>query len=196
MPKISAATVPEHRARQRQALVRAAMAILTENGAGAVTPAAVGTRAGLARSSVYQYFPSTAALLATVIEEAFADWNATVAAAMAGAATPAARIDAYVTAALRLAAAGGHRAAAALAHADLPPACRSRLDELHREEAGPLAAAITALGAPDPELTGRLLGGLLQAAMAAVEAGADPDSAISRTLAVIHRGIYAPASAR
>ncbi|MGE5134715.1 MAG: TetR/AcrR family transcriptional regulator [Gemmatimonadota bacterium] len=189
MPKISAATVPEHRARQRRALIAAAVDILAESGAAAVTPAAVGARAGLARSSVYQYFPSTAALLATLVEEAFADWNATVATAMAQADSPAGRIDAYLTAALRLAAAGGHRAAAALYTADLPPECRRRVGELHREEAEPLAAAIRDLGVPDPGLTGQLLAGLLQAAMTAVEGGADPAAVTARMLALLHGGL-------
>lgn len=189
MPKISAATVPEHRARQRRALIAAAVDILAESGAAAVTPAAVGARAGLARSSVYQYFPSTAALLAALVEEAFADWNATVATAMARAHTPAGRIDAYLSAALRLAAAGGHRAAAALSGADLPPECRRRVGELHREEAAPLAAAISDLGVPDPELTGQLLTGLLQAAMTAVENGADLATVTGRTLALLHDGL-------
>ena len=71
MPKINASTVAEHRAHQREALIGAAIDILVNEGATAVTPAAVGARAGLARSSVYQYFDSSAALLATITEEAF-----------------------------------------------------------------------------------------------------------------------------
>lgn len=191
MPKITAATVAEHRAHQRRALIQAAVDTLVESGVSAVTPAAVGSRAGLARSSVYQYFPSTAALIATIIEEAFADWNATVAEAMAQAHTPAERIDAYFTAALRLAADGLHRAATALSTIDLPAKCRGRLEELHREEAAPLAMAVGDLGVSDPDLACQLIGGLLQAAMSAVEGGADLDVTTRRTLALLHNGLRA-----
>src|SRR5665811_1213333 len=71
MPKISAPTVAEHRSRQRKALLHAATKLLVDGGVNAVTPAAVGAAAGLARPSVYQYFSSGADILAAVIEDAF-----------------------------------------------------------------------------------------------------------------------------
>ncbi|GAA2447836.1 hypothetical protein [Streptomyces macrosporus] len=46
MPKIDASTVAGHRAQRREALIGAAIDILVNEGA-AVTPAAVGARAGL-----------------------------------------------------------------------------------------------------------------------------------------------------
>ena len=49
MPRITAPTLAEHQARQRDALVEAAVAILATEGVAAATPAAVGARAGLAR---------------------------------------------------------------------------------------------------------------------------------------------------
>ena len=61
MPRIDAPTVAEHHAQRRAALLAAAEELLAEQGVEAVTPAAVGARAGLARSSVYQYFSSSPA---------------------------------------------------------------------------------------------------------------------------------------
>ena len=60
MPRISAPTVAQHRMRQRDALLHAATELLVSGGLSAVTPAAVGAAAGLARPSVYQYFSSGA----------------------------------------------------------------------------------------------------------------------------------------
>lgn len=123
MPKINASTVAEHRARQREALVGAAIDILVTEGAAAVTPAAVGARAGLARSSVYQYFDSSAALLATITEEAFRRSNQALTEAMAAADGPLERVEAFFGESLRLGAEGAHRPAAALMGAGLlPPA--------------------------------------------------------------------------
>lgn len=95
MPKINASTVAEHRVRQREALIRAAIDILVNEGAAAVSPAAVGARVGLARSSVYQYFDSSAALLATIVEEAFRRSNEALADAMADAADAVERVEAF-----------------------------------------------------------------------------------------------------
>jgi len=185
MPKIAAATLAEHQAAQKRALVAAAMDTLVEDGAAAITPAAVGRRAGLARSSVYQYFPSSTALVAAVIEEAFPPWDAALGAALEGLEDPAERIDAYIDATLRLTAEGRHRAAGALLNAELPPQTRRRLAELHHATVEPLSAAVRDLGVPDPELTARLLGGLLSTAMAAVEGGADPGDVTARVKALL-----------
>jgi len=184
MPKISAATVPEHRAQQRAALIRAAVDILAEQGTTAVTPAAVTASAGLSRPSFYQYFPSSAALLAAVVEDAF-----TMAHALDTASDPRARIDAFVRAELQLAAQGLHRPAAALMRADLPAECRDRVHELHHHHYTPLITAIADLSPADPHLTAQLIGGLLQAAMTAVDQGTDPDHVATRTLALIHHGL-------
>ncbi|MEU2553412.1 TetR/AcrR family transcriptional regulator [Streptomyces sp. NPDC014684] len=189
MPKINAATVAEHRAQQRAALIRAAVDILVEQGAAAVTPAAVGARAGLARSSFYQYFPSSAALVAAIVEESFTTADAAMADALRDADEPAARVAAFVRTELLLAARGMHRPAEALMRADLPPECRARVHELHLAHYAPLQSAIGALGPGEPQLTTQLVGGLLQAAMTAVERGADPDTVSDRVLRLLHQGL-------
>lgn len=185
MPRISAPTVAEHRARKRSALLTAATELLLTQGVAAVTPAAVGAAAGLARSSVYQYFGSSAELVAAIVEEAFPPWNAAIRGAMSRADTPAGRIEAYFRETLRLTAEGAHRTAGALAGAELPAACRERIVELHREQAAPFVEALRDLGVSDRDLTARLLGGLLEAAMRAVDTGAPPRTVTRRTLALV-----------
>ncbi|MFE0534391.1 TetR/AcrR family transcriptional regulator [Streptomyces nigra] len=175
MPKINASTVAEHRAQQREALIGAAIDLLVHEGAAAVTPAAVGARAGLARSSVYQYFDSSAALLATVTEEAFRRSDEALARALAGADGPLERVEAFFLESLRLGAEGAHRPAAALMSAGLPPACQERL------------MAVRELGAPEPALTADLIAGMLHTALAAVEGGAPLDTVTERTLDLVRR---------
>ncbi|MBT3166994.1 TetR/AcrR family transcriptional regulator [Streptomyces sp. Vc74B-19] len=187
MPKINAATVAEHRAHQRETLIGAAIDILVNEGAAAVTPAAVGARAGLARSSVYQYFDSSAALLATVTEEAFRRSNEALARAMATAKGPVERVEAFFRESLRLGAEGAHRPAAALMNAGLPPACQERLVELHLEQVEPFRAAVRELGVPEPALTADLIAGMLHTALAAVDGGAPLDTVTGRTLDLVRR---------
>ena len=189
MPKINAPTLAEHHARQRRALLDAAREILETDGVAALTPAEVGQRAGLARSSVYQYFDSAAEMVAAVVEEAFPRANAVLAAALQGVDDPLARIDTYVTTTLRLGAEGAHRMAAALASADLPSHCAARLRQLHLEQAQPLFDAVAGLGRPDPQLTAILVGGLVQAALRQIEGGRPAALVIQRTLELLHHGL-------
>ena len=126
MPRINAPTLAEHQVQRRADVVGAAVDLLIGSGPAAVTPAAVAAAAGLARSSVYQYFPSTGALVAVAVEQAFARATAALGAALAEAGTPGDRVSAYVDAALD-AAIDGHRPMASLAGADLPAECRDRV---------------------------------------------------------------------
>jgi AcrR family transcriptional regulator len=192
MPKISAPTVAEHRARQRTALLRAATDILVNDGIGAVTPAAVGAAAGLARPSVYQYFSSGSAIIAAIIEDVFPRANQILADSIASASTPSERLDTYIRETLRLAAEGYHRPASALAGATLPPECVTRLTDLHREQAAPFRQALSELGVPDPPLTAPLLGGIIEAGMKLVEAGHSLVAVTERTTALMHAAITPP----
>ncbi len=191
MPKISAPTVAEHRQRQRDALLASATELLVKGGVSAVTPAAVGAAAGLARPSVYQYFDSSAGILAAIIEDAFPRSNAQLAEALDGLTDPLEVMDAYVRETLRQAAVGVHRPAAALSASQLPDQCRERLAELHSEQVAPFVWALKEHGVPDLMITARLLGGVIEAAMAAVESGSDPRAVTRVTIDVIHSAVQA-----
>ena len=69
MPKIQAPTVALHRELRRQQLIDAAMELALANGAESITVAAVAAKAGLARSSIYEYFASSADLVADLVLE-------------------------------------------------------------------------------------------------------------------------------
>lgn len=187
MPKINAPAVAEHRAQQREALIGVAIDLLVNEGAAAVTPAAVGARAGLARSSVYQYFDSSAALLATITEEAFRRSNEALAGAMATAGDPVERVEAFFRESLRLGAEGAHRPAEVLMGAGLPPACQERLMELHLEQVEPFRASVREIGVPDPLLTADLIAGMLHSALSAVDRGAPLDTVTDHTLELVRR---------
>ena len=140
---------------------------------------------GLARSSVYQYFGSGAAIIAAIIEDSFPRSNAQMSAALAGLEDPREVMAQYVRETIRQAAAGAHRPAAALAGVELPPECRDRLDALHREQIAPLHEALVRLAVPDVALAARLTAGLLEAAMGAIEAGAPADAVTSSCLRML-----------
>lgn len=189
MPKIDAPTVAEHHRRRRDALLAATERLLAEGGVDGVTLGAVGAQAGLARSSVYQYFDSAPALLAALVEDRMPRSLARLHADTAAAADPAGRVDAFIRSALRTTTDTTHRALSALADADLPADCAARLAELHLDQLAPLRTALADLGTPDPELTAQLVMSLVEGATRAVVRGAELDAVVDRTLALIHTGL-------
>ncbi|MER7554736.1 TetR/AcrR family transcriptional regulator [Streptomyces anulatus] len=176
MPRISAATVAEHHAQQRLALVRAARELLESGDAGAVTFTAIAKATGLARNSVYKYFPGRPELLAAVVEDAMPRWTDAIRAGMSAASTPEEKIAAYVSSQLDLVRGGEHRIAQALAGVQDAAVVRESAMRAHQELLTPLIGALTDLGDQDPRRTSLLLQGIVNAATTAIENGDDPDA--------------------
>ena len=128
MPRINAATLAEHREQQRRVILDAARGLLAEDSDQAPSLAEVGRRAGLARTSLYQYFSSREDLLDAVIADVFPQWQARLREAMARADGPVVKARAYVRVNLTLVAEGEHAVVRGLAtHA------RDRVTGAHRE---------------------------------------------------------------
>ncbi|WNM26439.1 TetR/AcrR family transcriptional regulator [Demequina capsici] len=188
MPRIDAPTVAEHHALRRSALLEAGRTLLADDGPDAVTPKAVGAAAGIARSSVYQYFPSAAELMAAIVEDAFAQANAVLRDALYEADSPTGRLDAYLRTSLALATGHSHSIFDGVDLTTLPGHTLARIDELHREQMEPLLTAIRECGAREPGIAAQLVGGMLSAAARAVQLGADPADAERTLLEAVHHG--------
>jgi AcrR family transcriptional regulator len=189
MPRIDAPTVAEHHQMRRAALMAAAGDLLATQGVESVTLGAVGAAAGLARSSVYQYFDSTGSLLAALVEQELPRATAHLAAVVAREGDPTEKVEAFVKASLRAATDDNHRAVAELGWADLPQECQTRMAELHQEQLAPLVDALAELGARDPEITAALIYGLVRAAATAINAGTPRTRVTRETLALIRQGL-------
>ncbi len=111
--------------------------------------AAVGRRAGLARSSVYQYFPSPQALLHAVVTDVFPDWAGQVQRHVDAAGTPGERVWAYVEANVGLFASSEQAVAQALTRVVDPQVLRGPMQDFHARLQVPLREALTDLGEPD-----------------------------------------------
>ena len=170
MPRISAATVAEHRAAQRRSLLDAAHAIIEATGEGPAM-SEVADRAGLARSSVYQYFSSRADLLNAMVQDVFPRWTERVTSAMQREVTPGRRILAYALANVQLVDEGAHAIGTALA--TLAPG--EELDEqagrMHRQIQEPLHATLVQLGVDDADSVAELINGVVHAATRLLESG-------------------------
>mgnify|MGYP005984344365 CR=1 FL=1 len=176
MPKISAPSVAEHHAAQVRALLDATRELLRESGK-APSMADVAARAGLARSSVYQYFSSRQALLEGLVKDIFPRWAERITSAMAAAPTPADAVLAYASSNLDLVADGEHAVGAALATLAPGEAIGAEAHSMHQQISEPLAEALKTLGVADPEAVAELINAVVHAATRRLEAGASREQA-------------------
>ena len=189
MPRITAPSVVEHRAQQRSALLGAARSLLLEHGLAAVTPSAVATRAGLARSSFYEYFPSVLTLLTEVAADDARAWAHELGEKVAAASSHEDRLAVYIRAAIVMVAEGKHAIADALGGVVYPPELRVGIDELHVELAAPLRAALGELELSHPQLQAALIHGVIESAMKRVSAGDDATTVADVAIDLVLRGL-------
>ncbi|MGH1564544.1 TetR/AcrR family transcriptional regulator [Mumia sp. DW29H23] len=184
MPRINAPTVAEHRERQRRAILDGARALLAETGE-APSLAAVGERAGLARSSVYQYFGSREDLLAAVVADVFPDWASQIRVQMDAATTPGGRVWAYVRANVAFFAGSENAVAHALTVVVDPQVLRGPMEAFHDELQAPLIAALTDMGEPRvPEMAALIDSMVIQASRSLDHGGPPGHTSLPTTGAV------------
>lgn len=174
----------EHRAMQRRALLDAARSLLSEGGTEALTFPALAERTGLARSSVYEYFRSRAAVVEALCAVDFPVWAAEVEAAMEAAGSPEGRIEAYVRSQLTLVGDRRHRAVVAISAGELDAGAREKIRAAHGGLVAMVVAALSDLGHDQPRLVAMLLQGVVDAAVRRIELGAAEDPEVITRAAV------------
>lgn len=176
---------------QRDALLDAARSLLSEGGTEALTFPALAERTGLARSSVYEYFRSRAAVVEELCAVDFPVWAAEVEAAMEAAPTPEAKVEAYVRSQLALVGDRRHRAVVAISAGELDAGAREKIRAAHGGLVGMVVEALAAVGHREPRLTAMLLQGVVDAAVRRIELGAaeEPDAIAGAAVTMALRGV-------
>lgn len=192
MPKIAAASVADHRAMQRTAIVHAVIDVLLEGGYAALDFGTVAERAGLARPSVYRYFKSKNDLIVAACEDRLPRFLERIDQAMSRARTPRSQLAAFVRAQLQTAADGEHRFALALERAPLSPEASRRIGELHDQFAPNVVDVLRQLGHPYPEVLADLIQGVVNAGVKRIDAGEPPTRVIKLANELVMRGLGSP----
>ncbi|GGQ92985.1 TetR family transcriptional regulator [Kitasatospora griseola] len=169
MPKIRAATVAEHRQLQQAALLDAARVLLAEGGREALNFGALAARAGLARSSVYEYFRSKSELVEALCAVDLPLWAAEIEAGMAACDGAVERIEAYVRGQVALATDPVHRALVAVAEFELDDAARARIRAAHTGLTAMVVRTLEELGHARPAVAAALLQGVVEAAVRQID---------------------------
>ena len=168
MPKIKAATVPEHRKAQRAAILEAARELILANGVAALKFGELADRAGLARPSVYEYFKTKGDLVVALVEEEVPAWCADVAHSLAETTSAEASVAAFVRTVLELVKSGRHELPFALAEGELDADTRARIANAHDELFRLVAPAVKTLGVRDAAACLELVAGVITAAAQAL----------------------------
>ncbi|MEV1062120.1 helix-turn-helix domain-containing protein [Streptomyces sp. NPDC050263] len=181
----------EHRSMQRASLLDAARSLLSEGGTEALTFPALAERTGLARSSVYEYFRSRAAVVEELCEVDFPVWAAEVEAAMAAVDGAEAKVEAYVRRQLALVGDRRHRAVVAISASELDAGAREKIRAAHGGLVAMIGEALAELGHAEPRLAAMLLQGVVDAAVRRIELGAaeDPSAITEAAVAMVLRGV-------
>ncbi|MEV0979967.1 helix-turn-helix domain-containing protein [Streptomyces sp. NPDC049915] len=181
----------EHRSMQRAALLDAARSLLSEGGTEALTFPALAERTGLARSSVYEYFRSRAAVVEELCAVDFPVWAAEVSAAMAAANGPQATVEAYVRTQLELVGDRRHRAVVAISASELDAGAREKIRAAHGGLVALIVEALEEMGHGQARLTAMLVQGIVDAAVRRLELGAaeEPSVIAEAAVAMVLRGV-------
>ncbi|MER8011550.1 MULTISPECIES: TetR/AcrR family transcriptional regulator [unclassified Streptomyces] len=180
----------EHRSMQRAALLDAARSLLSDGGTEALTFPALAERTGLARSSVYEYFRSRAAVVEELCEVDFPVWAAEVGAAMERETAAEDRIAAYVRRQLELVGDRRHRAVVAISASELDAGARERIRAAHGGLVAMIVEALAEMGHAEPRLAAMLVQGVVDAAVRRIELGAeDPAVVADAAVGMALRGV-------
>ena len=194
MPKIQAPTVALHRELRRQQLMNAALELALAHGADSITVAAVAAKAGLARSSIYEYFASSADLVADLVLEELDYYTNRLAVAIKDAHDPFERIECWITEGLRYVADGRHMLIKSLNTINTPESRKEEIALGHRKLIAPLQSSLAETGIKDTRQAAALLSSITDAASIRIDAGNDAELEIRSAVSFALAGLRALAT--
>ena len=132
-PRIVEATIGEQRAMRQKQIIDAAMSLALESGAPSISVAAVAKRAGISRSLVYEYFSSSADLIADLVLEELDYYKERLTNAVQGVENPYTYIELWIEEALQYVADGRHMLVKSLNSVAAPDFRRDEISQGHRD---------------------------------------------------------------
>ncbi len=188
MPKIIGANLESNREIRRNQLIDAALSLVLEKGASALTVTAVAKRAGLSRSSIYEYFSSSADLVADLIMEELENYSKSLSVAVINCnQTPEAQIESWINEALNYVVDGRHLLAKSLNAVAAKDFRESEIGIAHRNLLKTIIGPLQDFGVKDIKISLNYLQAIIDCATQRIESGNDSapeiDNAIKFALA-------------
>jgi AcrR family transcriptional regulator len=191
MPKIQRPNIVTNREFRRQQLITAAMELAVAGGAESITVGAVAQKAGLARSSIYEYFASSADLVAELVLEELDYYTMRLASAIGEATDPYQKIELWIAESLRYVADGRHMLIKSLNTINTPDSRREEIAIGHRRMLAPLHQSLIETGIADTRGASAFLASVTDAASIRIDAGNDAGLEINNAVTFALAGIRA-----
>ena len=171
VPKIQAATVVEQRQMRQRQLMDAALSLALEGGVDAITVSAVAKRAGLSRSSIYEYFSSSADLVADLVVEEMAHYSSRLLIAVGNVEEPYEYIELWIAEALQYIIDGRHMLVKSLNIANTPSYRKSDIAQGHKNLMATIIKPLEIIGLSDLGMALAYLQNTIEAAAVRIESG-------------------------
>ena len=179
-PKIAEATIGEQRAMRQKQIIEAAMSLALEDGAPSVTVAAVAKRAGISRSLVYEYFSSSADLIADLVLEELGYYQKRLLTAVHGIEDPYQYIELWIAEALQYVADGRHLLVKSLNSVAAPDFRKDEISQGHRNMMATIIKPLQTIFFSDLGLAISYLQSTIDAAAKRIDAGNEAGLEIQR----------------
>ena len=170
-PKIAEATIGEQRAMRQKQIIDAAMSLALESGAPSVTVTAVAKRAGISRSLVYEYFSSSADLIADLVLEELHYYKERLTTAVYGVEDPYVYIELWIAEALQYVADGRHQLVKSLNSVAAPDFRKDEIAQGHRNMMATIINPLKMIELEDLGLAISYLQSAIDAAAKRIDAG-------------------------
>ena len=170
-PKIAEATIGEQRAMRQKQIIDAAMSLALESGAPSVTVTAVAKRAGISRSLVYEYFSSSADLIADLVLEELEYYRERLMTAVLGVDDPYSYIELWIAEALQYVADGRHLLVKSLNSIAAPDFRKEEISQGHRNMMATIINPLKKIEIEDLGLALSYLQSAIDAAAKRIDAG-------------------------
>ena len=174
-PKIDAPSIFEQRAMRQRQLIDAALEIAIESGAGAITVSAVAHRAGLSRSSFYEYFSSSADLIADLVMEELESYRERLLSAVSESKDSSQYIEMWIEEALQYVVDGRHLLVKSLNSISLPEFRKAEIAQGHRALMGTILEPLKSIGVTDIQAALTYVQNSLDTASIRIESGNDAE---------------------
>ena len=167
------------------------MELALSGGADSITVAAVAVKAGLARSSIYEYFASSADLVTDLVIEELESYSRQLSQAVSGVTEPFLRIELWISESLRYVADGRHMLIKSLNTISTPDERREEILLGHRRMMAPLQQSLIQTGIADVKGAAALLASVTDAASIRIDAGNEAELEIQRAVTFALAGLRA-----
>lgn len=168
MPRIEASTIEQHVRQQTDRLLDSASALFRKHGFHGTDMGDIAAEVGLARNSLYRYFPNKENILVACVQRDMGPFLTRIEGLETACPDPRARIDAWIDMAIDIAVSPAHATLELISEIkEASPELRHEILRLHQLPNGVLERAVRAsLGRQrrDPELLTVMIAGLLQSA--------------------------------